>query len=348
MRDIGTSGAETAANVWTDGTIAAAPGPARRPIAAVLGAAMLFGTAGTAQALGPDAATPLGVGAARISVGTLVLWLAIALRARHTASRTATAGPGGAGPGGRSIGCRRVPWLLFVIGGVGVATYTPMFLAAVDRTGVALGTVVAIGSGPFFAGVGEWAWRHVRPSAGWLLGTLVTVAGGAVLVAGQSSVTAADAPGVDPVGVLYALSAGAGYALYSVTAKVTISEGIDSTMALAAPFTVGAVAVVAFAAGEPFAWLATWQGVLMVLELGVAATGVAYLLYGYGLARLTSATTVSLVLAEPLTATALAAIVLDEAIVVLGWVGIAVLCAGLVVVGRSAAATTDRLALVAS
>ena len=33
---------------------------------------MLFGTAGTAQALGPDAATPLGVGGQRSAVATLV------------------------------------------------------------------------------------------------------------------------------------------------------------------------------------------------------------------------------------------------------------------------------------
>ncbi len=50
---------------------------ATRPIAAVVTAAVLFGTAGTAQALGPDDATPLGVGATRICIGTVVLWLAI-------------------------------------------------------------------------------------------------------------------------------------------------------------------------------------------------------------------------------------------------------------------------------
>ena len=44
-------------------------------------------------------------------------------------------------------------------------------------------------------------------------------------------------------------------------------------------------------------------GLLMALQLGVLATGLAYLLYGYGLQRLSSATTVTLVLAEPLTAT---------------------------------------------
>jgi hypothetical protein len=42
-------------------------------VGAVLRAAALFGTTGTAQALGPAATTPLGVGAARLVIGGLAL-----------------------------------------------------------------------------------------------------------------------------------------------------------------------------------------------------------------------------------------------------------------------------------
>jgi drug/metabolite transporter (DMT)-like permease len=45
---------------------------------------------------------------------------------------------------------------------------------------------------------------------------------------------------------------------------------------------------------------------------------------------------VTLVLAEPVTASLLAVVVLDEAIEPLGWAGIVVLLAGLLVVGRTA------------
>ncbi len=48
----------------------------------VLGAAVLFGTTGTAQALGPDA-SPLAVGSARIAVGAALLALAAAALARR-------------------------------------------------------------------------------------------------------------------------------------------------------------------------------------------------------------------------------------------------------------------------
>jgi DME family drug/metabolite transporter len=279
-------------------------------------AAVLFGTSGTAIELGPDAATPLGVGAVRISIGVVVLWAAIALSNER---RTVVA-------------ALRGSWPLMVLGGLGVATYTPSFFEAVERTGVAIGTVVTIGSGPFVAGALEWGWRGVRPSRGWVVGTVVTVTGGAVLIAAQSN-------GTDPAdagGIAFALLAGGGYALYSVTSKTTMTRGASPALALAGPFTVGVLVVVVLAVGQPYGWLGTGAGVAMALQLGVAATGVAYLLFGYGLYRLTTATTVTLVLAEPLTATLLATVVLDESITGLGWLGVAVLLTGLIVVGRTA------------
>jgi DME family drug/metabolite transporter len=42
-------------------------------VGAVLLAAALFGTTGTAQALGPSCTIPLGVGAARLVIGGLAL-----------------------------------------------------------------------------------------------------------------------------------------------------------------------------------------------------------------------------------------------------------------------------------
>ena len=284
---------------------------------------MLFGTSGAALSLGPDSATPLGVGAIRIGLGVVVLWVAIAVSPGRSAV-------------GPAIGSN---WRLMALGGAGVATYTPAFFAAVERMGVAMGTVVAIGSGPFFAGGLEWAWRGVRPSRAWLLGTVITVTGGTVLVIAQSGVDGAEVDGVG--GLIFALLSGAGYALYSVTSKTTMARGVDPTLALAGPFSVGVAVVALLAVREPFDWLATGSGVLMAIHLGVVATGVAYLLFGYGLHRLTTATTVTLVLAEPVTATLLAVVVLDESLAALGWVGIVVLLAGLVVVGRSASVEGD-------
>ena len=114
------------------------------------------------------------------------------------------------------------------------------------------------------------------------------------------------------------------------------SSGIDPVLTLAPTFLIGSVVVAMLAVREPLGWVASSDGVLLALWLGVTATGLAYVSYGYGLKGLSSATTVTLVLAEPLTATSLAVLVLDESIVAVAWLGVAGLLAGLMIVGRSA------------
>ena len=61
----------------------------------VLTAAVLFGTTGTAQALGPDI-EPLAVGTARIVVGAALLALVASVAARTTGGGAEHAGGGGA------------------------------------------------------------------------------------------------------------------------------------------------------------------------------------------------------------------------------------------------------------
>src|SRR3954451_16047213 len=132
----------------------------------VLAAAVLFGTTGTARALGP-AISPLGVGAARIAVGATLLALFAAFmskRGRRTVDRKWS----------------RKPLLL---GGAGVAVYQLSFFAAVADTGVAVGTVVAIGSAPVFAGALSRFTAGAHLDARWTACTALATAGVGILVA---------------------------------------------------------------------------------------------------------------------------------------------------------------------
>jgi DME family drug/metabolite transporter len=276
-------------------------------VLAIIGSAVLFGTTGTAKELGPDSAGALGVGAIRILFGAVTLWLIVRRLPRWVDLR--------------------VHGALLLAGGLGVAAYQPGFFAGTERLGVALGTIIALGSGPLFAGLLELALGN-RPNGRWLIATALSIVGGALLVApgaadGNFSVT----------GLLAALTAGFGYALYAVVTKRLIMRGLGATVASAWQFSIGAVVLLPFLAGQPMGWLTTPSGLVMALWLGVAATGVAYLLYGYGLRSLDTATATTLTLAEPLTAAMIAMVVLDERLSAVEWVGAAVVLVGLALAG---------------
>ena len=298
-------GASGAASVPAGGARASAV----RSALAVLGAAALFGTTGTAQALGPPDTTPLGVGAVRLAVGALVLFAIV--RAR----------PAPAAPWRR-----HAPAL--AIGALAVAAYHVAWFAGLRRTGVALGTIVGIGSGPVFAGLIHLGLgRRLAPS--WVAGTALTVAGVALLaVRGDRGAPA------DPVGLACMLAAGLSYAVYADAAKRAIDGGLPADRAMAGIFGLGALALAPLLASEPLAWLTTARGAALALHLGVLTIGLAYSLYGWGLRHLSVPTVVTLTLAEPLTAAVLGAALLGERLGPVGWLGATVLAAGLAVAGR--------------
>src|SRR4051794_40780331 len=101
---------------------------------------------------------------------------------------------------------------------IGVCTYQLSFFAAVKLTGVAVGTVVAIGTGPAAAGVLGRLVNGERLTRRWAFATLAA-AGGVALLAGDGGGT------VDPGGIALAATAGAGYATCTVLSKRLIVNG---------------------------------------------------------------------------------------------------------------------------
>jgi DME family drug/metabolite transporter len=271
----------------------------------VLLAAMCFGTTGTAQALGPDASTPLTVGASRILVGGgLLALLALA-----------------------SGGLRgRWPVGLVLVAGAGVAGYQLAFFEAVDRTGVAVGAIVAIGSGPVIAGLLERAVDGSWPGRTWALATGLATAGVAVL-----TLASADDASLSAAGIVLALASGAGYATYTVVAKRLLRLGHGPMEVMGASFGTGAVLLLPALVLGDTAWLATGDGLALALYLGLVPTALAYVLFARGLVRLSASEVTTLVLAEPVTAGLLGALVLDERVGVAGGAGAALVLAGLAV-----------------
>ncbi|GAA3913350.1 EamA family transporter [Microbacterium invictum] len=289
-------------------------------VLAVLAAALLFGTTGTSQALGPDGTTPLSIGVVRMVIGgTVLAVIAFLLAARHTRRRQMDAGA--ARP---SLGIR--PLSLMVLTGACLAIYQPLFFLGTSVNGVAVGTVVALGSAPVLAGLLEWALTRRLPTATWIGATALATVGVVLLGFGGGADAAG---GTDPVGLLGSIGAGASFAVIANAQRRLLDAGWD-------PFTVvgamGASSAVLCAFAIPFVtldWLGTTSGLIMALWLGVATIGVAYILFTWGLSGLTAATAATLTLGEPLTASVLGITVLGERLSVLAIVGLAVLAAGL-------------------
>lgn len=271
----------------------------------VLLAAVLWGTTGTAQALIAGEPDSLGVGGVRIAIGGMALLL-IAWRSNGFSRNRRW----GVGP--------------TALAALGVATFQVLFFAGVERTGVTIGTVVAIGSAPAFAGVLGWMTARERPSGRWAIATAVSVVGAGLLIAASAG------GGGDAIGIGFCLGAAAAYATYAVASKQLMRAGHPSTAVMAVAFAGGAVLLLPLLVTRDISWLADGRGAVIALHLGVVTTAVAYLLFGIGLSRIPVAVAATLSLAEPLTASVLGVLILDERLSSPQWTGALLLLGGLV------------------
>ncbi len=314
---------------------------------AVVAAAVLWGTAGTAGALA--AADSVSLAAARLVLGGAVL-AALAVSARRSSLRSRpldrsrehvrSAGRNPARPARAhwTLAHRaRAHWTL-ALGAAAVAAYQLCYFAAVHRTGVAIGTVVAIGSGPVFTGVLSWLVGRERPSGRWALATAAAVAGCAVLVTGGRA--GGEAGGADAAGIGLALLGGLLYAFYAVVAARAIGGGTDSGIVMGVLFGGAAVLMLPVLVLSGPVWLARPGGLLTALYLGCATTALAYLLYGRGLRTTPVATAATLALAEPAVAALLGVVALREHLSAVSCTGLALLAVGLAVVALPARART--------
>ncbi len=271
----------------------------------IVGAAVLWGTTGTSQALAPANADPISVGLVRLAIGGALLLLWALLR--------------GAFRGGGRWSVKAI-----AVGGICIATYQVFFFAGVARTGVAVGTMIAIGSAPIIAGVLDWVVQGKRPSSRWVGATILAITGAFFLSGlGQNGAT-----NIDLIGLLLAVGTGASYALYALASKQLLqSHKPDAVMAVL--FTLGAILLLPFLWTVDISWLLEPQGVVVAVHLGVIATALSYILFARGLMAVTVSTAVTLSLAEPLTAATLGIFLLGESLTVTIAVGMGLIFAGL-------------------
>lgn len=282
---------------------------------AAAAAAVLWGTAGTAQSFvsaeGPD---PQWVAALRLLFASFVFLPLLLRRTRST-------------PKGKP----KSPFYFaaLVLGaGAAMALYNICFFLGVKTVGIAVGSAVTLGSAPIWAGILQILFNRKLPSLRWLIGVSFAIVG--ALTMGMSSA----GQDFSVTGVGYCLTAGFSYAFYAAVASIAFS-GRSAERVTSQIFGIATVIAVLFVwVGQPLPHL-TPSDLAVTVYLGVATTAGAYLLFTYALVRVSAATCVALTLLEPVTAFTLARFVAHEPSSAVTLAGLAILIVGLAVIIRS-------------
>ncbi|AVK98592.1 EamA family transporter [Lysinibacillus sphaericus] len=270
----------------------------------VLLAAILWGMTGTAQTFLDKGVSPIAVATIRSAIGGgLLLVVAVLIR---------------------KISFRTWSWKWTILAAASIALFQGLFFTSIRLTGVAIGTVVTIGSAPMFSGVLEWLFWKTRPSKIWGIATIMTITGCILLFINSGE------RAIHLGGVGLAVCAGLSFAVYTNMSKQLMAQQ-EALPAVAMTFSICAVLLLPFSISSGFSWLAEMQNLWTMIFMGVMCTSIAYLLFLSGLQKISSSSAVTLSLAEPLTAAMLGVLLVGEHLSSTSWVGVAMLLGGIVV-----------------
>lgn len=267
---------------------------------------MCWGTTGTLQELAPEGAPPLTVGSIRVALSAFILLPWCAWRY-----------------GGLGF-LRKTSFSALIVSVVGLIGFQFSFFSALKMTGVSIGTMIAIGASPIFAGaLGSLAQREPL-SARWFLSTLIAVGGCALLILGGASGPML----LNPPGVALAFVAAFFYALMGLGFKMQGAR-LNDTQTIAV--TTGAALVVALPVlfSLDSSWIFSRSGLAVSFSLGFATMALPMSLFSLGLRKIYLRDAYTIALVEPLTACILSALVLGERLSPLSIGGAALIFCGI-------------------
>lgn len=273
-------------------------------------AAMLWGTTGTSQGLVPSDVSSSVIGALRILIGGLILFLYAMLQRDFALSKK---------------------WNLkhLFLGIIMVALYQLTFFYGVRMAGVAVGTMVGIGSSPMFAGILAWIFYREKQTKRWILSTIVGILGLIFISIPLLNIKAS----LNFLGIILCLGAGLTYAIYTFSAKNLLNEhSANSVVGLL--FLGGGIILSPFLLINDLSPLLTLKGIMVIIHLGVFATALAYFFFARGLKLIKVSETATLSLAEPLTATFLGITVLKESPNMFSIIGMVLIFVGILMLVR--------------
>jgi len=286
---------------------------------AVLLAAFLWGTTGTAATFAPEL-SPLAIGAAAMGGGGLLQ----ALLARRNILNHLT-----------NIK-KNLP--ILVIGIFAVFIYPLAFYSSMHLAGITIGTVVSIGTAPLFTALLEKFFDQKKLSTIWFISFILGVSGVFLLSVGEapSHINLAEQESDRQlVGIVLGTVAGFTYALYSWIAKRLIDNGIDAKASMGLIFGFAAVLLLPTLFFTGANLFETDINLYVVGYMMLIPMFLGYVLFGYGLKTVPASKAITLTLFEPLVAAILAIVLVGEKLALIGWVGMILITLCLVLLSKT-------------
>jgi DME family drug/metabolite transporter len=251
----------------------------------VLAGALCFSTSGFTQAIAPTGATPYVIGALRMLIGGLGLYIWCLWR--------------GTLPGRTGWPIKNV--VLSMLGLLGCQLF---FFKGILLNGVAVGTVAAIGFMPIATALRGRIFLGERPTRVWYPATVIAILGLVLLNWRQTAA-------VDPLALALPLLTGLAYSTYMVFSKKLVqrhnAEGVMMVLCL-----LTGICLLPMFLYYPSAWVLTPKGMAVALHLGLVTSALAFSITLAGLRTIPAATAATLSLAEPISAALLGIVGLNE------------------------------------
>lgn len=277
----------------------------------VILAGTCWGMTGTLQALAPEGADSLTIGAVRLFVAGLLL-LAYSLFS------------GGIAFSQLKLNRRAI----FIIAAAQLA-YQMSFFSAVRLTGVALGTMLAIGLSPAMAGIMGRLFYGERLTRRWYLTTAAALVGCAMLIAGRSQGNV----GANFWGCLLAAGAALSYTFVGVGLRVAGKTDTIQVISLSI-VTAGLFALPVLLVRDT-SWMVSMRGMGVVIVLSTVATILPLVLFARGIQRVKLGSAYTLSMTEPLTASLLAVFLLKERLPLISILGAALMLCSLCILAKA-------------
>jgi DME family drug/metabolite transporter len=270
--------------------------PAGRGLCYLIIAGLAWGTAGAAASLlyRTGDLGPFALSCWRCAGGLLLLTAARSVRRSPRAPRR--------GPLRRRA-------LRAGVTGVALAVFQTAYFAAVQATGLAVATVVTLGTGPVLIAAGARPLLGERLGRGAIAAVTGALLGLCVLVLGGGGTS------VRPSGIALAVLSAAAYAVMTLLTRLWGRQepagGSGDTLWV---FAVTALCLLPFALAEGLLPHTAHPGrmVLLIVYIASVPTALAYGLYFAGAAVIRSATVSVIMLLEPVSAAVLAVVLLRE------------------------------------